>query len=43
MDKTETTIAIRLTNDEKSQIQRKAHENYKTLSAYLRDLALQRE
>ncbi len=43
MNKKETVIAIRLTAEEKNKMQRKAHEAYKTLSSYIRDLALGNE
>ena len=35
-----TTIAIRLTNKEKQQIKIQAHKELKTMSEYLRDLAI---
>lgn len=38
--KNNTTLTFRLTQTEFEQIKRKAHENYKTVSAYLRDLGL---
>ena len=36
----DTLVGIRCSADEKEAMQRKAHESYKTLSKYLRDLAL---
>jgi len=40
MDNKLQSIGIRLTAEEKNKLQRKAHESYKTVSQYIRDLAL---
>ena len=43
MIKKEKYIGIRCSEEEKTAMQIKAHESYKTLSKYLRDLALNHE
>jgi uncharacterized protein (DUF1778 family) len=41
MEKRKTSqIGVRLTSEQKKEMQKRAHESYKTLSQFLRDKAL---
>jgi ribosomal protein L31E len=40
MSKQNTQIVVRLTTAEKKEMQKRAHESYKTLSQFLRDKVL---
>lgn len=43
MDNKNTILGVRITQDEKEAIRRKAHESYQTISDYIRTLALANE
>ena len=38
--KKETTVTLRLTHRQKKTLFKQAHENYKTMSEYVRDIAI---